>query len=300
MFELLSEFTRRLRESVTVVIIRPDETAEPGSYLVEPRRVLLWLGALVTVLSLVLLSLILFTPVSSMLPGHVSAQVRQAARVNELRMEAMEDSLRIQSEYVGQLRDLLLGRIDTTVTSLTRSNQPASGGTALVDVASIQGTDSFEDQLQPISAPGRLRIAGSAPISESGAGTAFMASMHFPVLPPVSGIVTRSFEARAGHFAIDIAVDEGSLVRSIGEGYVILSDWTHDGGQILAIQHGDGYVSVYKHNSRLLKRVGDRVSRREVVAVSGNSGEISTGPHLHFELWHDGLAQDPNYYVTGL
>lgn len=89
------------------------------------------------------------------------------------------------------------------------------------------------------------------------------------------------------------------MVRSIGDGYVVLSDWTHEGGFTIAVQHAEGYVSVYKHNQRLLKRVGDRVRAREAVAMSGNSGEISTGPHLHFELWLDGLAQDPVYYLVG-
>ena len=102
-----------------------------------------------------------------------------------------------------------------------------------------------------------------------------------------------------GHFGVDIAVDEGSPIRAVGDGYVVFADWTHEGGYVVAVQHADGYLSVYKHNARLLNRVGDRVRSRETVAISGNSGEITTGPHLHFELWRNGLAQDPRtFFVT--
>jgi murein DD-endopeptidase MepM/ murein hydrolase activator NlpD len=82
-------------------------------------------------------------------------------------------------------------------------------------------------------------------------------------------------------------------VRSVAAGYVVAADWTHDGGHTIAVQHPDGYLSVYKHNARLLKRVGERVRARETLALSGDTGEVTTGPHLHFELWRDGLAQDP-------
>ena len=84
------------------------------------------------------------------------------------------------------------------------------------------------------------------------------------------------------------------------EGHQELADWTHEGGYALAIQHSDGYVTVYKHAKQLLKRIGDRVRNRETVALSGNSGEFTTGPHLHVEIWHNGLAQDPRYFFVGL
>ena len=112
--------------------------------------------------------------------------------------------------------------------------------------------------------------------------------------------MARGFDAPRGHYGLDIAVAEGTPIRSIGDGYVVFADWTNDGGYVVAVQHADGYLSVYKHNSRLLKRVGDRVRSREAVALSGNTGEITTGPHLHVELWRNGLAQDPRLYFVGL
>jgi murein DD-endopeptidase MepM/ murein hydrolase activator NlpD len=127
-----------------------------------------------------------------------------------------------------------------------------------------------------------------------------MPSLSLPVESPVTtGFPTRSFDASDEHFGVDIAVSEGTYVRAVGEGYVILSDWTQGGGYTIAVQHSDGYLSVYKHNKRLLKQTGDHVQAQEALAVSGSSGEMTTGPHLHFELWQNGLAQDPRPYVTG-
>ena len=145
-----------------------------------------------------------------------------------------------------------------------------------------------------------MPVDEAAPFRVISAGAQYLASLQLPALPPVGGVLTRGFDARTGHYAVDIAVEEGTLVRAVGDGYVIFADWTQKGGYAIAVQHADGYVSVYKHNQRLLKRVGDRVRSREAVAVSGNSREFTTGPHLHFELWNNGLAQDPRSYLAGL
>ncbi|MFB6099440.1 MAG: murein hydrolase activator EnvC, partial [Salinibacter sp.] len=91
----------------------------------------------------------------------------------------------------------------------------------------------------------------------------------------------------------------GEYIRAVGDGYVVWADWTQDGGYTIAVQHANGYLSVYKHNKRLLKHIGDRVRAQERLAVSGNTGAITTGPHLHFELWRNGLALSPRAYVAG-
>ena len=115
----------------------------------------------------------------------------------------------------------------------------------------------------------------------------------------MNGFPTRDFSAQTGHYGIDVAVSKGESIRAVAHGYVVWADWTQDGGYTIAVQHTDGYLSVYKHNGRLLKRIGDRVRATEPIAVSGNTGAITTGPHLHFELWRNGLAQSPRSYVTG-
>jgi len=254
-------------------------------------------------IALAIVSALVFTPLRELIPGYGTERLRQEARLNVLRVEAMSDSLDVQRNYLNQLRYLMLGKSDSSNIASGLPPEPALAVSGdLAEVAGDPLSDNWTDHRQPAVSLERLPVDTKAtiPVVTASDEERYISSLRFPVLPPVEGYLSRGFDARTGHYAIDIAVEEGSMVHAIGDGHVIFADWTHEGGFTLAIQHADGYVSVYKHNQRLLKRVGDRVRDRENVAVSGNSGEVTTGPHLHFELWHNGLAQDPHLYLIGL
>jgi murein DD-endopeptidase MepM/ murein hydrolase activator NlpD len=116
---------------------------------------------------------------------------------------------------------------------------------------------------------------------------------------PLSGaIVTSKFNLSKGHYGVDLAAPKDEPVKSITDGMVILSTWTHDAGYMIAIQHKSNLVSVYKHNSLLLKKVGSFVSAGDIIAIIGDSGEVSTGPHLHLELWHNGNPLNPTEFIS--
>lgn len=298
----LGEFTRGADGSYTVIVMDEDGMEQPRQYQVKPRTVLFQVAGLVVSLSLLLVALVVLTPARGLIPGFGTEAMRQDARMNVLRLEALQDSLAAQQEYMQQLRRLLVGDFDPSQVAA-----PADVPAEPVPVAEQDQTESpaepqspnWADHEQPALPVATMPVDSDTPFRIVSTGTRYLSSLPFPLLTPVEGFLTRGFDARTGHYAVDIAVGEGSMVRSIGDGYVVLADWTHEGGYAIAVQHADGYLSVYKHNQRLLKRVGDRVRARDIIATSGNSGEISTGPHLHFELWHDGLAQDPRYYFIG-
>ncbi len=301
MFSFLSEILHNFGNDLTVIVMDQEGLEPPRRHSVKPTNIFAFFTGSVCLITVAILALLLFTPVRGFLPGYGTIEMRLDARLNQLRMQVLEDTLAMQARYVTQLRNLMLGSVDTSAVRSSRPLQP---------VFSIQGdpiepsanpsSDNWMDHEQPALPVSRLGTETPPPLSLAMMEARYLSGLRFPVLPPLNGLVTRGFDARTGHYAIDIAVTEGSVIRAIGDGYVIMADWTHDGGQIIAIQHADGYVSVYKHNSSLLKRLGDRVRDREAVALSGNSGEITTGPHLHFELWLNGLAQDPIYYVIGI
>ncbi len=302
MFSFLSEFTRDPNSTYTILVMDEDGIEQPRPYRVRPKRLMLWWVGTTLGLALALLALVIFTPLREWIPGYGTAEIQQNARLNALRLAALQDTLAMQQEYVTQLRKLMLGEIDSSLVGETRPPEPALAVSGeLSEVTADPLSEDWTDHAQPALSLERLPADGvSAVATVSTAGERYLTRLRFPVLPPVNGILTRGFDARIGHYAIDIAAEEGSVVRAVGDGHVILADWTHEGGFTMVIQHADGYVSVYKHNQRLLKRVGDRVRDREAIALSGNSGEITTGPHLHFELWHNGLAQDPRLYFIGL
>ncbi len=301
MWSFLADLVRSADGPRTVIVMDDAYREQPRQYRLEPRRLLLALGGAALTLTLVLLLLVIFTPLRELIPGYGTAALRHDARQAAVRLAAMQDSLDVQRQYMAQLRQLFTGRVDVPSAGPQEPSEgtPTAAG-ELAEVAAAPNSKNWTDHQQPALPVARMPAEMAAPVQVVSAEARYLSSLQLPALPPVNGLLTRAFDARTGHFAIDIAVKEGTMVRAVGDGYVIFADWTHEGGYAMAVQHADGYVSVYKHNQRLLKRAGDRVRAREALAVSGNSGEYTSGPHLHFELWDNGLAQDPRSYLVGL
>lgn len=305
MWSFLKKLVGDFGATYTVLLMEQDGIGETHQYTVRPLRVAgLWAASLCAV-SVVVASLIAFTPVRTLIPGYGTEEIRHSAKLNAMRLAALQDSLEIQYEYVSHLQNLMTGRITPEDGSESGDALPEAAeedeDDGTVEERSTPPSANWSDHIQPAISVLNIPAAERSGIMTMARSTSSsLPSLQLPMLPPVDqGVPTRGFEARAGHYAVDIAVKEGTPVRAIGDGYVVVADWTQEGGHTIAVQHADGYMSVYKHCQHLLKRVGDHVSDREVIAASGNSGEVTTGPHLHFELWQHGLAQDPRQYVAG-
>ena len=299
MFSFLSEFTRDVDTPSTVIVMDAEALEQPRHYRIVPRHILYFYAGSVGGLTLILLALLILTPLKEFIPGYGTEEMRQNARLNALRVSALRDSLTAQQQYMNQLRQLMLGQIDSSMIATAETPDPSASVDGVEQPLLNEPSGNWSDHQQPAISFDRLQAWDEPPFRLASVGGKRLTSVLLPALPPVEGFVTREFDARSGHFAIDYAIDEGTMVRCIGDGYVVFADWTYEGGYAIAVQHSDGYLTVYKHNQRLLKKVGDRVQARDAIAVSGNSGEISTGPHLHFELWQHGLAQDPRGYLVG-
>ncbi|MEM7654583.1 MAG: M23 family metallopeptidase, partial [Bacteroidota bacterium] len=117
------------------------------------------------------------------------------------------------------------------------------------------------------------------------------------LFPPLDGEVRNGFDLQKQHYGVDIVAPEKTLIKSVAEGYVVMAEYSEDNGWVIGVSSRDNVVSFYKHNSRLLKKVGDYVVSGEPIAVIGNTGENSTGPHLHLEIWHKGTPLDPVNYI---
>jgi murein DD-endopeptidase MepM/ murein hydrolase activator NlpD len=304
MWSFLSDLLRRPESSHTVVVMDDREVGRTRRYNVRPKRLVAAWGGSLFVVFLLGISLLAFTPLRTFIPGYGTQQLKRNARLNAIRVAALQDSVAVQRHYIQRLQQLVTGQVDSLAQTAMGNGPPAQASPALQEEsrpvpeparsAEVRSGDGAEVHQQPALA------ATSFPASGTRRPDHVMPSLSLPVQAPVdAGFPTRRFDAGNAHFGIDLAVSEGTMVRAVGAGYIVLADWTQEGGYTVAVQHSDGYLSVYKHNKRLLKQTGDRVQAREALAVSGNSGEITTGPHLHFELWRNGLAQDPRPYVTG-
>ena len=268
----------------------------------RPRRLHLRIAFITTFLiyTLGIGGLTLFSMSRGLIPRYDFQELNRRSLLTSLRLQEIEDSLDIQTQYLANLQQLLSRDYDSALS--TPSLLIDTAETSVLEPNGVSPTSLFTrergDQYPAIPSP-LILSADSLANPSAPRLISYLARLQLPVLPPVGGFITRGFNASEGHYAVDIATNEGSMVRSIGDGYIIFSDWTYEGGYTIACQHTDGYVSIYKHNQRLLKRVGDRVRARESIAISGDSGEFTSGPHLHFELWNDGLAQDPATYLLG-
>lgn len=143
----------------------------------------------------------------------------------------------------------------------------------------------------PISPPDAHMTLGYAPSSVPSARSIL------PLQLPASGYITRGFDPTRGHYGIDIAGRRGSPIVAAADGYILFAGWTYDAGYMMIIAHSGGYFTFYKHNQSLLKTANTFVRRGEPIALLGNTGALSHGPHLHFEVWKDGIPRDPSEYV---
>jgi murein DD-endopeptidase MepM/ murein hydrolase activator NlpD len=302
LFKFLSEFFRGIRSTYTIIVMDERQIQDPRQYRVKSSRFLQFWALTMLLAGALMVSVVAFTPLRELIPSNGTAEMQRQIVLNSLRVAALRDSLDAQLNYASQLRMLIMGHVDSTffgtpeepvvASMLSQRSAPSLSPEPAMSFRTEHEQPALTIPSMPVNfIPGpKLATTG---------GTPYLSSVPFPALPPVDGFLTRGFDARTGHYAIDVAAEEGSIIRAVGDGYVIFADWTHEGGYTIAVQHADGYVSVYKHAKRLLKRVGDRVRNRDAIALSGNSGEITSGPHLHFELWLNGLAQDPRYFFVG-
>ena len=297
MWTFITDLLRPSDTPYTVLLIEDEGVHEPRRYRITPQHLLwMWCGSLATAV-LIAVSVTAFTPVRQLIPGYGTEAMERNAQLNAVRLDALQDTLTVQRQYIERLQNLLTGRIEPDAAT-DEAVEPERGASSQQSLPPSRD-NSWSLHKQPALTVTQFGGSNSAD-SSLNTSSPDLPALPAPVPAPVeSGYPTRGFEPRAEHYAVDIAVEEGTFVRTVGDGYVVLADWTQEGGYTVAIQHGDGYLSVYKHNERIMKRVGDYVRAQEVIAVTGNSGEITTGPHLHFELWHHGLAQDPRGMIAG-
>lgn len=300
MWSLFADLLRNVGSEHTIVVMDAEEVGKTRRYSILPSRLLAAWGGSLLAAGVVVGLVFVFTPLRTQIPGYGTKKIKESARRNTLRLQSLQDSLAAQRQYVRRLRQLITGRIDSMpqpTSSLPRREAPAREQSTQ-DQPSESGGSGSESTVHeaPAIAPSGIPLSQQA----SSGSDAVASELSFPLSPPVSsGFPTRDFNAGTGHYGIDVAVSEGEFIRAVGNGFVVWADWTQDGGYTIAVQHADGYLSVYKHNGRLLKRLGDRVRAQEPIALSGNTGAITTGPHLHFELWRNGLAQGPKTYIAG-
>ncbi len=227
--------------------------------------------------------IIAFTPLRNYLPGYMNSEVRTQIVQNALRMDSLQQVVEQQNFYIMNIQDIFRGevRADTvhSIDSLVSLRKDSL-------MERTQREETFRKQYEETE---KYNLTSIIARSELGGLTFYR---------PARGIISTSFDPNKKHYGVDIAANPGESVLATLNGTVILSTYTPDMGYVIGIQHDKGFLSVYKHCGSLLKQTGEMTTAGEVIALTGNSTQQNSGPHLHFELWHEGRAVNPEHYIV--
>lgn len=241
-------------------------------------------GFLATLITVTVSVLIIFTPLREFIPGYADPSMRRSVIMHQIKADSLEQALRQQNQYLENLKIILNGG-----TPLARD----SAKSGKIDHTKLNLTKAKEDSLfvRQIEQEERYVIS----MDDVRKGSSDISKMKF--FPPLKGMVTNHFNANNGHYGTDIVSSENQVICATLNGSVILAEWTMTTGYVIQVQHANNIVSIYKHNYKLLKEIGDNVRAGEAIAIFGNSGEQTTGPHLHFELWYNGVPMNPENFI---
>lgn len=261
-------FWQTLKERYHLSIVNKSLLVEVYSLDISRGRLMLFMIGIAVFIMAATYSIIAFTPIKSIvIPGYESESAREEA------LEIQARLLKLQTEVNGKIEYSL--RLDSTLVNFG------------IPVDSINNMSIEKVAMQSHAAP----ILPDQFIKMSENNRSGLAYFHF--FNPITGLVSKPFKLDEGHYGIDIVSEKNEAVKSTLNGKVVFSAWTSETGHVIAVQHSNDLISIYKHNSVVLKKEGDVVKAGEVIAIVGNSGEFTTGPHLHFEIWFNGSPLDP-------
>ena len=218
-------------------------------------------------------------------PRHAHTQNKKQLVQLTMELDSLSEEVRKKDQFISLFRGFLTG--DTDSASVDSFRQGANMDRNFsIDLSTTSIDSQFRQEFEIGEQVDQISLSRSSELLE-----VFFFS-------PITGLISRKYNLREDHFGVDVVSKKNEPVMSVASGTVILSSWTQDSGYVIAIQHSSDLISIYKHNAELLKKTGNFVNGGEVIAIIGNTGELTDGPHLHFELWYKGNTVDPEDFVT--
>ena len=265
-----------------MVVINETTFEEKFFIRISQFNIILIILLFVTLIAIGSFFLLAYTPLKNFIPGYTSVFIRKEAIRNSFLLDSLSVEFEKQDRFIKSIKSALTGEINLEENSLLdgqrqspeliKSYKAMSEADSLLRIEVIQ-----EDKYNVI--PNDL------------------SNVNYLLYPPAVGPISQKYNADKRHFAVDIALEQNAPIMSVAHGTVIFSEWTAETGHVIIVKHDYGLLSVYKHNSSLEKVQGDLVKSGEVIAKAGDTGEFSTGWHLHFELWINGFSVDPTNFI---
>jgi len=278
---------KKLKNKYRLVILNDSTFEEKVSLRLSPMNVFTIIGSFALVLILSVALLIVFTPIREYIPGYTDVDLRTDVINIAFKSDSIERELELKQKYLDNIGLILSGKPIPT--------EEVQDVDSTKDYNEINFVRTAEDSLLRayVESEDQFNISNAADASEDQFGI-----RNFTFFSPLSGTVTNEFDLEKKHFGVDVVAPENEAIKSCLDGTVVFSEWTVETGFVIQVQHGNNLLSIYKHNAVLLKKTGEYVSAGEAIAIIGNSGEFTTGPHLHFELWFNGNPIDPTVYMV--
>lgn len=266
------------------LVILNDDTFEERLSLNLTRLNVFILGTISAIMLIVATTiLIAFTPLKEYIPGYSSTTLKKKAVKLSFKTDSLQRAIDLNEKYFASIKQVLQGEVSTVQFNKDSIIQAAKQEASQVDLNPIKEDSILRQKVDKEDKYSLFETATS--------------KANFVLFPPVNGTISDNYNVKTKHYAVDVVVAKDTPIKSTADGTVIFAEWTAQTGHVIIIEHSQGLISVYKHNATLTKSQGDLVKAGEVIATAGNTGELSTGPHLHFELWSDGYPVNPTNFI---
>ena len=274
----LKKLKKKLLHKYRLVVLNEDTFEERFSFKLNRLNVFVFSTLFAFILIASTIVLIAFTPLREYIPGYSSTALRNKTSELLYKTDSLQREIAINETYLESVRKVLKGEITPSDFNKDSIIEEAKAETLAINLAA-----SKEDSI--------LRDF----VAQEDKYNPLLPNKTTPTLiyAPLKGNITSEFDPSKKHFGIDIATIENAPIKAVADGTVIFAEWSTSTGYVLILKHNQNLLTVYKHNAALTKKQGERVKAGEVIATAGNTGEFSTGFHLHFELWREGQPVNP-------
>ncbi len=279
----------RLKHTYRLVIMNEETFEDVASYRLSLLNVYVALSSIIVLVTTGVVLFIVLTPVKRLIPGYGEASALPEIIEMNRELDSLEAALRAQQLYTDHFRRLLTGEVETVQDI---QNEPVEFPDSVLNIRRIPEDEEIRREVSLAE----LRNTSVHKDFITHSTDLPLEQMYF--VSPIRGEISSRFDLDKKHFGIDVLAPKDSPIKAVLPGRVISASWNSDTGFTIIIQHANNVVTAYKHNSSLLKETGDFVKAGEAVAIIGNTGEQTSGTHLHFELWHNGQAVNPEKYIS--
>ncbi len=284
----MEEYNKKKKRRLRLTIFNEHTFEEVKSMKVSRPLMFSLIGGGILIVFVLVILLFIYTPLNLLIPSKIGVETKNNSIENSLMIDSLEKKIISEKIYLNNLKNIIRGKVVTDTFKVNKIYTDTSIVISKADTESSNIENIIKAELE--SDKTGINSTSNETIKKT------LSNLHF--ILPLKGIISNKFEREKSHFGIDIVPENNETVFATLSGTVILSTWSVETGYIIGIQHDFNLISFYKHNSVLLKKEGDKVKSGESIAIVGNSGEQTTGPHLHFELWHNGIPTDPTEYLS--